>query len=95
MQGVRKALFAERFAADSPGDIDGTDEAGVYDATRQYTVTADGVPVVDLGVVGSTNTFTAVTAESPDNDRDWEQTLASIDTQTRADRDREHWDVER
>ncbi len=87
---VATTLFAERFAVptdDGPTDV----QMPVYDERRHYNVAADGRPFVEMEVVGATVTMTRVSAEPDDADRAWEDVLASVDTITKAARDRDHW----
>jgi hypothetical protein len=87
---VGTTLFAERFAI--PGDAGPTGpQKPIYDERRQYNLAAGGRPFVELEVVGATVTMTRVSAEPDDSDRAWEDVLASVDTITKASRDRDHW----
>jgi hypothetical protein len=77
---MAESRFAERFAV-VPEEYKESDPT-VYDESRQYNVTSAGEPSVEVAeaIAGSTDTLTAVTAESPDSDRAWEGFLGQIDT---------------
>jgi hypothetical protein len=87
---VATPLFAERFAVPTENGPTET-QMPVYDERRQYNLADGGRPFVELEVVGATVTMTRVSAEPDDADRAWEEVLASVDTVTRAARDRDHW----
>lgn len=87
---VVTTLFAERFAVpteNGPADT----QMPVYDERCHYNLADGGRPFVELEVVGATVTMTRVSAEPDDADRAWEDVLASVDTITKAARDRDHW----
>jgi hypothetical protein len=83
-------LFAERFAVPTEDGPTGL-QLPIYDERRHYNLAAGGRPFVELEVVGATVTMTRVSAEPDDSDRAWEDVLASVDTITKAARDRDHW----
>jgi hypothetical protein len=87
---VVTTLFAERFAVPTE-DGPTRPEMPVYDERRHYNLAAGGRPFVELEVVGATVTMTRVSAEPDDADRAWEDVLASVDTITKAARDRDPW----
>lgn len=87
---MTRVLFAERFTVPPTASAEKVCDAS-YDAARGYTVSAAGVPLVDLAAADNTTTLTFVEAESSDTDRDWQPLLDSVDTSTRARLDRDHW----
>lgn len=86
---MARALFAEQFAV--PTEVCPPGEPPRYDERRQYSVTADGLPHVEMAPLASTNTLTRADAEPADTDRSaWERALA-LGTRTQASRDRDYW----
>lgn len=83
-------LFAERFAVPAEPDLHSPQPRSRYDESLHYAVTPEGTPSVEIGVVGSTNTMTAVGAEPADSDHAWDRIRASTDTITKAESDRDY-----
>jgi hypothetical protein len=80
-----KSLFAEKLLVpEQPAE---PLPISTYDEERSYTICADGRPLVEAAVVGSTVTLTEVRAEPSDDDRDYDRALASLGTITRARED--------
>jgi hypothetical protein len=86
---VGRALFAERFVVPDESVALLAPER-IYDETLDYNLGPDGRPCVEAALFGSTVTITRADAEPDDDDRAWDQTLASVDTITKAQRDRDH-----
>jgi len=88
---MNRELFAERFTVPPVPTAEVPVEGAVYEVSRSYTVAASGIPLVNLAVADNTTTMTFVESESADSDREWEPSVASLDTVTRARVDRDHW----